>query len=284
MVAFSDESLPERIRRRSDDLSASQKKIARFCVTEPERAGSLTALRIAEELRVSESTVVRFAVRLGYLGFPDMQAAIRRAADRHNGPRLAEESTGTGGVFGSSMQNDLRLLRETAASIDAERLEAAVVALEAAATLHVVGFRTGFSLSYLAEYHVRQVRPNVRLVGGIGGTYQDDLRQIEADDALLAFTFPVYDDRTIEVIDAAAAVGADCVVVTDSALAPLPLGENVHTIIARHEGLSFFNSNVAAVAIINAIVMRLVERRSGRDPRFSREINELFQHERVRRL
>lgn len=283
MVSFSDESLPERIRRRSDDLSASQKKIARFCVTEPERAGSLTALRIAEELRVSESTVVRFAVRLGYLGFPDMQAAIRRASDRGGSRRLVDEVTGAAGVFGSSLQHDLRLLRDTSTTLDADRLEAAVLALEAAKAVHVVGFRTAFSLSYLADYHIRQVRQNVRLVGGIGGTYEDDLRQIEEGDALLAFTFPVYDDRTIEVIDAAAAVGADCVVVTDSALAPLPLGDNVRTIIVRHEGLSFFNSNVAAVAIINAIVMRLVDLRSSRDPRFSREINELFQHERVRR-
>lgn len=280
---FSDESLPERIRRRSDELSVSQKKIARLCVTEPEKAGTLTALRIAEELRVSESTVVRFAVRMGYLGFPDMQAAIRRASDRH-GTRPPSDETAAAGAFGESLQHDLLLLRDTIRSIDPDRLDLAVAALAAASTVHVVGFRTGFSLSYLAEYHIRQVRSNVRLVGGIGGTYQDDLVQIDSKDALLAFTFPVYDDRTIEVIEAAAAVGAQCVVVTDSALAPLPLGDNLHTIMARHEGLSFFNSNVAAVAIINAIVLRLVELQGESDPRFSRELNERFQRERVRRV
>ena len=87
---------------------------------------------------------------------------------------------------------------------------------------------------------------------------------------------------TIEVIEHAAVIGAQCVVVTDSALAPLPLGDNVHAIVARHEGLSFFNSNVPAVALVNAVVMRMVEMRTEREPRFSRAINERFQHERAR--
>lgn len=280
-MTFSDESLPERIRRRSDELSASQKKIARFCVTEPHKAGTLTALRIAEELRVSESTVVRFAVRMGYHGFPDMQSAIRSASE---GVESATDGNPkSGGVFGPSLQHDLRLLRETIGIVDEERLGRAVAALDQAQTLHVVGFRTAFSLAYLADYHIRQVRPSVRLVGGIGGTYQDDMAQIGPADALLAFTFPVYDDRTIEVIEAAAGVTAHSVVITDSALAPLPLGEKVHTLIARHEGLSFFNSNVAAVALINAIVMRMVDVRTEHEPRFSRDLNERFQHERARR-
>ena len=282
-MSFTEESLPERIRRRSDELSAGQKKIARFCVTEPEKAGTLTALRIAEELRVSESTVVRFAVRMGYLGFPDMQAAIRRAAQRREALPIGDEPTRASSSIGQSLQHDLRLLRETIGAVDDDRLERAVEALDRAVTVHVVGFRTAFSLSYLADYHIRQVRSQVRLVGALGGTAQDDLAQIGPDDALLAFTFPVYDDRTIQVIEAAAAVGASCVVITDSALAPLPLGEIVHTITARHEGLSFFNSNVAAVALINVIVMRLVELRNEREPGFSRELNERFQHERARR-
>lgn len=281
-MTFSEESLPERIRRRSDDLSAGQKKIARFCVTEPEKAGSLTALRIAEELRVSESTVVRFAVRMGYRGFPDMQAAIRRSSERQRSRSGADETTPNVGAVGESLQHDLRLLRDTIAGVDVERLGSAVATLDDAETLHVVGFRTAFSLAYLAEYHLRQVRSGVRLVGAIGGTHRDDMAQIGPDDALLAFTFPVYDDRTIEVIEHAAVIGAQCVVVTDSALAPLPLGDNVHAIVARHEGLSFFNSNVPAVALVNAVVMRMVEMRTEREPRFSRAINERFQHERAR--
>jgi DNA-binding MurR/RpiR family transcriptional regulator len=282
-VAFSDESLPERIRRRSDKLSPSQKKIARFCVTEPHKAGTLTALRIAEELLVSESTVVRFAVRMGYLGFPDMQAAIRHASERQDVRSSDGNSDKERETFDESLEHDLQLLRETISAIDEKRLERAVAELDRAQTLHVVGFRTAFSLSYLAEYHIRQVRGQVRLVGGVGGTYQDDMAQIGEEDALLAFTFPVYDDRTIEVIEATTALGASCVVVTDSALAPLPLGENVYMIIARHEGLSFFNSNVAAVAIINAIVMRMVHISTEREPKFARDLNEKFQRERARR-
>lgn len=282
-MAYSEESLPERIRRRSNELSVGQKKIARFCVTEPRKAGTLTALRIAEELQVSESTVVRFAVRMGYRGFPDMQAAIRRASSREEPPAPPDDEAATSsGTISRSLHHDVRLLRETIEAVDEDRLEQAVAALHRAAVVHVVGFRTAFSLSYLAEYHIRQVRSQVRLIGAVGGTAEDDLNQIGPGDAVLAFTFPVYDARTIQVIETAAALGAACVVITDSALAPLPLGPQVHTIWARHEGLTFFNSNVAAVALVNAIVMRLVEYRAEREPEFPRHLSERFQHERTR--
>lgn len=281
-MAHSEESLPERIRRKGDELSASQKKVARYCVTEPQKAGTLTALRIAEELRVSESTVVRFAVRMGYHGFPDMQSAIRSASERQGGRSGADEPGKLGGQVGASLQSDLRLLRETIGSVDEERFGRAVDALDRAGVVHVCGFRTAFSLAYLAEYHIRQVRRSVRLVDGIGGTHSDDLALIEPDDALLVFTFPVYDDRSIAVIEYAAQIGAQCVVVTDSALAPLPLGENIHSLTARHESLSFFNSNVPATALLNAIVVRMVELQSARDPKFEHGLTERFQHERAR--
>jgi len=73
------EPLSERVRRNYASLSEGQRRIARFCVNEPARAASLTAQRIGSELGLSESTVVRFAVALGYEGFPSMQAELREA-------------------------------------------------------------------------------------------------------------------------------------------------------------------------------------------------------------
>ncbi len=277
-----DESLPERIRRRTGQLSTGQQRIARFCVNEPELAGTLTALRIGEELSLSESSVVRFAARMGYRGFPDMQTALRRVSVQGAAASTsAEGHEKLDGLAGAALRNDLRILRETIASLNEDRFAAAVNALNNARLIHVCGFRTAFSLAYLAEFHIRQVRRSVRLIDAIGGTHADDLAQIERGDAVLAFTFPVYDERTIRIVETAAQVGAECVVVTDSALAPLPLGANVHTLKVRHEGLSFFNSNVPATALLNAMVMRLLELRSTEDADIEQRIVDRFHRARV---
>lgn len=283
-MAEFDESLPERVRRKENQFSASQKLVARYCLTEPAKAGSLTALRIADELGVSESTVVRFAIKIGYLGFPDMQASIRRASEQRAAvePTLAQGEID--GQAGDSLHKDLIGLEQTIRSLDLGRFAAAVEALDQARAIHVTGFRTSFSLAYLAEFHIRQVHPSVRLVDAVGGTHADDVALITADDAVLAFTFPVYDERTIAIVQRAADVGAQAVVVTDSALAPLPIDPRVHTLTVRHDSLSFFNSIVGAATLLNAIVVRLVELRTKREPQFETSLTTRFQQQRGTRL
>ena len=70
--------LPERIRTSQDGLSPGQRRVARFFLSQPRAASELAAARIGSMVGVSESTVVRLALRLGYDGFPALQEAIRR--------------------------------------------------------------------------------------------------------------------------------------------------------------------------------------------------------------
>jgi DNA-binding MurR/RpiR family transcriptional regulator len=275
-----DESLPERIRRKKNQLSVSQQKVARYCLTSSQKAGTLAALRIAEELEVSESTVVRFAVKMGYRGFPDMQAAIRRAWELRAEEEYPEAKGQIDGKAADSLRGDMTSLQQTIASLELGRLAGAADALVKAQRIHVCGFRTSFSLAFLAEFHIRQVHHSVRLIDGVGGTHVDDVALIEPDDALLAFTFPVYDDRTIDTVKRAVDVGAQTVVVTDSALAPLPIARHLHTLTVRHDSVTFFNSTVAATALLNALVVRMVELRTEAEPGFEERLTERFQQKR----
>jgi DNA-binding MurR/RpiR family transcriptional regulator len=278
------DSLPERVRLRYDVLSESQRTIARYCVSRPEDAGSLTAMRIAEKLGVSESTVVRFAVKIGYDGFPDMQAAIR-AASRNASAPVGDRSRGNlEGRTLMSLRNDLDALQQSIEEIDLSALTAAATTLDVANTVFVCGFRTSFSLAFLADFHIRKVHKSVRLLGDAGGTLVDDMDLIGPGDAVLAFTFPVYDDRTIQVVHRALAVQAASVVVTDSALAPLPIDPKVHPLTVRHDSVSFFNSTVAAAALLNAIVVRMVEIRGERDAAFEHALARSFHSTRSRLL
>ena len=116
-----DESLPERIRRKKNQLSVSQQKVARYCLTSSQKAGTLAALRIAEELEVSESTVVRFAVKMGYRGFPDMQAAIRRAWELRAEEERPEAKGQIDGKAADSLRADMTSLQQTIASLELGR-------------------------------------------------------------------------------------------------------------------------------------------------------------------
>jgi DNA-binding MurR/RpiR family transcriptional regulator len=280
IMPLDDETLPERVRRREDLLSGSQRKIARYCITQAREASQLTALRIAEKLAVSESTVVRFAIRMGYQGFPDMQAAMRRAAAQRTATDAAGTISPRDARVHASLRGDLEALAQSVESFDYETLHECAEALHGARRLYVVGFRSSFGLAYTVELHLRHFM-ETRLIGAVGGTVLDDIDLIGPEDALLAFTFPVYDERSLQAVEGATAVGANSVVVTDSALAPIPIDPLVRMLMTRYETQTFFNSAVAPSAVANALVLRLIELAAKQDRGLERRLYDRFQRQRT---
>jgi len=57
-------------------FSKGKKKLADFIREEYDKAAFLTAAKMGEEVGVSESTVVQFAMALGYDGYPGFQKAL----------------------------------------------------------------------------------------------------------------------------------------------------------------------------------------------------------------
>ena len=66
-----------RIQNEIHAFSKGQKKIASYILTNYDKAAFMTASRLGKTVEVSESTVVRFAVELGYAGYPEMQKALQ---------------------------------------------------------------------------------------------------------------------------------------------------------------------------------------------------------------
>ena len=64
----------EIIEERIPKMSKSHKRIAGFIKDSGEIAAYLTATKLGAEVGVSESTVVRFAIELGFSGYPEFQS------------------------------------------------------------------------------------------------------------------------------------------------------------------------------------------------------------------
>ena len=58
-------------------FSKGQKLIARYILDNYDTAAFMTASKLGKTVKVSESTVVRFASELGYDGYPGMQKALQ---------------------------------------------------------------------------------------------------------------------------------------------------------------------------------------------------------------
>jgi DNA-binding MurR/RpiR family transcriptional regulator len=273
--------LPERIRLKHDQLSPGQRAVARFCLENPQAASELTAMRIAEQVGVSESTVVRFALRLGYDGFPHMQYAISDSVQQRQ-PQVPTRLPGHDeDVVANSLADDLDALGESIRSLDTRELSIAVEMLANARKIFVAGFRTSFSLAHLAAFLLRKVHPSVVLLDDMGGVLDDDAEDMTADDVLLVFSFPRYSPLARRVFDLAHGRGLDIIAITDSVLSPFTA--KGHCLFVRHDTPAFFNSNVAATAVVNAIVVALTARRNAEEPGFEQRLADRFHHTELKR-
>jgi DNA-binding MurR/RpiR family transcriptional regulator len=268
--------LPERIRLKHEQLSPGQRAVARFCLANPQAASELTAMRIAEQVGVSESTVVRFALRLGYDGFPHMQSAIRDSMEQRQ-PRVPARRPGhDDDVVANSLADDLDALAESIRNLDTRELSIAVDMLANAQKIFVAGFRTSFSLAHLAAFLLRKVHPRVVLLDDAGGALDDDAEEMTSDDVLLVFSFPRYSPLARHLFDLAHGRSLDIIAVTDSVLSPF--AAKAHCLFVRHDTPTFFNSNVAATAVVNAIIVALTARRDAEKPGFEQRLVDRFHH------
>lgn len=67
------------IRQRYAGFAQSDKKLADFLLAQPDRARHLSSQQLALEAGVSQSSVVKFAQKLGFKGFPALKLAISEA-------------------------------------------------------------------------------------------------------------------------------------------------------------------------------------------------------------
>lgn len=68
-----------RIRQRYPSLAQSDKKLADFILTQPDEARHLSSQQLAAVAGVSQSSVVKFAQKLGFKGFPALKLALSEA-------------------------------------------------------------------------------------------------------------------------------------------------------------------------------------------------------------
>ena len=68
---------------RMPEFSKGQKRIARYILDHYDKAAYMTASRLGSIVEVSESTVVRFAIEVGFDGYPELQKHLQELVKSH---------------------------------------------------------------------------------------------------------------------------------------------------------------------------------------------------------
>lgn len=249
--------LTEAINKKYPEMSKGQKKIAEYILHNYDKAAYLTAVKLGQAVKVSESTIVRFAYMLGYDGYPLLQEALQDILrSKLTAVQRAEIASGMEikSVLKNTLKADIENIRLTIEEADGEIFEKAIESLINARSVYIIGLRSALPLVQFMGYYFSFILDNVKLVtSGVNDIFEQ-LIQINKDDILIAVSFPRYSKRTIEAITFSKEKGATILAITDSVRSPLAKVAT-YSLIARSDMASFADSLVAPLSLINALII-----------------------------
>lgn len=257
--------LLERIRILLPKLSKGRKAIAEYLLSQVEQAAYVTAARIGEVCGVSESTVVRFAMELGFEGYPRFQKALQEelknrltAVQRMRASfKLADRDD----ILGAVLQADLEKLRRTSEQIDRRAFARAVDLILEASRIYVLGVRSAASLASFLSFYCNLILDNVRLVQTTSVSEMfEQILTAKPGDVVVGISFPRYSRRTIKAMSYARTSGATVIAITDRADSPVA-GQADVLLLAPSDMTSFVDSLVAPLSVINALIAAIGYRR-----------------------
>ena len=242
-----------------NSLSKGQKKIADYIRAHYDQAAFMTAAKLGEEVGVSESTVVRFAMQLGYNGYPECQKSIEKLVrTKLNGSKDVDyETLEQNQILSTVLQSDMERIKDTMDSMDHEAFEMAVESILNARNIYIVGLRSCAPLANFLSFYLNLIRGNVHLVQASGASEVfEQMLRVNEEDVVIGISFPRYSMRTLKALEFANNRSAKVITLTDSVHSPINLYSSCH-LIARSDMASIVDSLVAPMSVINALVVAL---------------------------
>jgi DNA-binding MurR/RpiR family transcriptional regulator len=254
-------TLVERVQSAYGRLSPGHRRVVDYLLAEKTTAVFLTAEQLAARVGTSASTVIRCAAELGYRGLPELRRNLQALVSQHLGPADRLDGEASGNAAAASLQRDLQTLHTLADELDHAALGRAADLVEKASRVFVRGARSSEAVAGFLALSLGQMRPGVAALGGLD-TLPDAIADVGHTDVLIAVALPRYTQSTVTVARFFSQHGAPIIAVTDSHRSPLARVAEV-LLPVPYEGVSFFNSNVAATALANALLATLAGRRHG---------------------
>jgi len=246
-------------------FSKGQRRIAAYITESYDKAAFMTASKLGKIVGVSESTVVRFAVELGYDGYPSMQKAMQEMVlNRLTSVQrigITNDRLGDQDVVSMVLQADAEKLRQTNETVNRDAFQAAVNAILRARRIYVIGVRSAAALSNFAGFYLNYMFDNVHIVTTSGCSEMfEKLVSVQSGDVVLAFSFPRYSTATIKGAQYCRSIGATVIGITNSNISPL--GQNSdHVLVAKSDMVSLVDSLVAPLSLVNALLVALASKR-----------------------
>ncbi len=240
-------------------FSKGQRLIARYIMEHFDKAAFMTASKLGMTVGVSESTVVRFASEVGFEGYPELQRALQELIRNKLTTVQRMDATSAqlvdSNVLDKVLGKEIEHIRRTMEESDRTAFAAAVDSICYARTIYIIGIRSSMALATFLSFYFNHIFPSVRLINTTSRAEMfEQIMRINSEDVFIGISFPRYSKRTVQASQYARTNGARVIAITDSNKSPLAQAAD-HLLLARGDMVSFVDSLVAPLALINALIV-----------------------------
>lgn len=221
--------------------------------------GFLSSMELAELANVSQPSVTRFAVTLGFDGYLEMRRFLRSS------PSVEETQEAESNRYQAAVMSEVDNLAELAQALgDADLIQKFGNALATSRPLAVLGLRATAGLATQFAYFAAKVHPDVRLLAGGGSLIEDQIEQCAAAGGrtMLVFLVPLYPRETIRAIEVARQAGLRIALVADASFSD---HDEVADLLlkARVNSQLVFDSYAASATLVSVLLDAMCSNMNG---------------------
>ncbi|MCU1526242.1 MAG: putative RpiR-family transcriptional regulator [Frondihabitans sp.] len=243
---------------RNVHLTPTQRSIVRTLLANIEQAQYLSTTDVAELAHVSQPSVTRLAIALGFKGYPQLRAVLREPAE------AAPADGAPTNDWQRSIDFEIAALGQIRDAVrDETQIRRIATELMGSRPLIVAGHRAATSLAQYFTYFASRIHDDVRTLpmkaSGAGADI-DVLHQARAAGATaaLVMVFPRYAEESMTLIRSAHKLGLRVVGVTDTVVSPIA-SEVDELLIAPVDSSLLFDSYASPMIVLNVLLAAMAE-------------------------
>jgi DNA-binding MurR/RpiR family transcriptional regulator len=242
-------------------FTPSERRVAEAVMHDPKIVAFGTVAELAELSSSSGPTVLRFAAKLGFEGFVELQASVQEEiADQLRPATQRIRERAPGDVIERTLAADLDNVRTTLGEVEPADFRNAVDLLcDRRRRVFVIAGEVSGGAGRLLAGQLDLLRDGVHEITGTAVKVSRDLARIEPHDVVVAVDLRRYERWVLEATARAADTGATLVALTDGRLSPLAERAKL-TFVVSARGVGPFDSTVGAMSLVHALIAAVASR------------------------
>ncbi len=226
-MSNSTKTIADRLRAFSDNLTRAERQLAASILENYPVSGLGTITTVAQNADVSTPTVARMVQKLGFKGFPQFQAELRKELQAKISGPIAKHDTWAGKAPDGHILNRfteavIENISQSLAQIEPDEFDAACALLaDPDRAIFVVGGRITRALADYFFLHMQVLRPQVTNIQSISNAWPHYMLDVKAGDVVVIFDVRRYENSTLKLAEMAAEKGAKIILFTDQWRSPI---------------------------------------------------------------